>query len=65
MPSCNTYPGDRGDFVGKVQRPLKMLTCLWQREEIAVKRSERAVSGGHPLAMIDLLGDAQALPGTF
>jgi hypothetical protein len=65
VPGCSAYPvGGRG-FVSELQRLLKMLSCLWQREQVAVQRSKRTVSSGYPLAVIDLLGDAQSLPGTF
>ncbi len=65
MPGCRAYPVEGRDFVSELQRLLKMVSCLWQREQIALHRSERTVSSGHPLAVIDFLGDAQSLPGTF
>src|SRR5579875_3558607 len=65
MSACSMYPMGRADLGGKVQGPFKMVLCLWQRQQISMERSECAVGGGHPLAVIDLLGDVQSLPGTL
>ena len=62
VPGCSAYPVEGRGFVSELQRLLKMVSCLWQREQVAVQRSERTVSSSHPLAVIDLLGDAQSLP---